>query len=267
MLPYATAFDRFDPKEGYYVEYFNTFFPDISDRARKLLNHRSRDEIKAAALIIDWLINEQCRERMFDALLKDATALDEGRFEESTWPTGPTKELLHCLDLIELDDKEDFPNATAAEFVAVLALCLAGLAYEAQENMKKKGFSGFQSRYWSQTGSFAIEAMEAIVTAEFLTQGDRAHQGAHLVEHAVKHKISLQASRAARKRFEPISRLKHEFINWYGEHIEAGKFHSRAQAAQQFYDSLPPDKKKLLTPSNAQRTLLDALRDSLRGSE
>ena len=68
---------------------------------------------------------------------------------------------------------------------------------------------------------------------------------------------------AGRKRHAKAAQLKQEFINYY----ESGKFQSMAKAAEKFLQSLDDEKSKILTTSNAERTLLGALRAHRRASK
>ncbi|MDP2242175.1 MAG: hypothetical protein Q8K18_18715 [Burkholderiales bacterium] len=74
---------------------------------------------------------------------------------------------------------------------------------------------------------------------------------------------SAVAKKAAQKRHEPLNQLKQEFCDFWGR----GKHQSRAEAARRFYASLPADKKRLLVPSNAERTLTAALSKHLRSKD
>lgn len=75
--------------------------------------------------------------------------------------------------------------------------------------------------------------------------------------------LSSIARQAAKKRHEPISRLKQDFFDYWSR----GKFKSRADAARRFYASLPADNKRLLVASNAERTLTAALSKHLRSKD
>ena len=263
---YAYSFENFDPKEGHCAEYFGSQYTDIVDRARKILEDRTREEIIAAAGLIDWITHQDTVERALAELTPMAEALDRGEDDFEGPPFPPAQRLAYYLNMVNLDELEEFPNGSWAEYLAVLALALVADACEEQAYLKEERESEFDRVFWSQMGYFAIEAIEAVTMAECFARSGRL-PAPPSIEHATKKRISQQAARAARRRFEPVNRLKQDFINWYRENEGNGAFHSRAQAADIFYRRLPEDTRRLLRPSNAVRTLTDALREALRHRE
>lgn len=70
-----------------------------------------------------------------------------------------------------------------------------------------------------------------------------------------KNGSSLQQRNAAYEKHKHTENLKKECVHYWLQH----KNFSNNQAASKFYESLPSDKQKLLTPSNAVNTLTKAI--------
>lgn len=68
---------------------------------------------------------------------------------------------------------------------------------------------------------------------------------------------SEQARKAALKKNQPIKEIKEEFIKY----CLNGNIKSITQAASKFYEQLPEEKKRLLSPTNAANTLKRAMTD------
>ena len=112
-------------------------------------------------------------------------------------------------------------------------------------------------RYLPNTlASFAAEAAEAVCLGEQLQQKDQE------IEQAVRKQISQRSSEAIRKRHSKVAQLKQELFEYYA----TGDFPSKAQAVRRFINELTHDKRNLLAPTNAERTLLEALRSHLRST-
>jgi hypothetical protein len=101
-----------------------------------------------------------------------------------------------------------------------------------------------------------FEASDMIRMSEELSE--TTPKEINLDEYA-KLKSTLKAKQAAKAKHAPINQLKRDFINWYKH--EAPET-SKRQAAEIFLKGLPLEQKSLLAPTNAARTLLDALRKS-----
>src|SRR3569623_1217585 len=100
---------------------------------------------------------------------------------------------------------------------------------------------------------YAVDAMEAVCMAECL-QREPSRQAAKI--------ISEQNRKAALQRHVNTSELKRQLIEFF----HTGTFKSMAEAARRFYDGLEEGKRKLLAPTNAIRTLTDALSAHLKQS-
>lgn len=95
-------------------------------------------------------------------------------------------------------------------------------------------------------GDSMCNAVEAITYAERLMNADDS----------LREKVREFTKRAAVSRHAATNALKEEFSTYFG----SKKFPSRAEAARKFYESLPADKKRLLKPTNAIRTLTESIK-------
>ena len=71
-------------------------------------------------------------------------------------------------------------------------------------------------------------------------------------ENRANDKISQRNRNAAEKRHRPVKELKAEFAEYL---VERGDSLSKIQAARNFYNQLPSDRQKLLSPTNGPETL------------
>lgn len=71
--------------------------------------------------------------------------------------------------------------------------------------------------------------------------------------------VISQNSQAAVKKHAPVNSLKNRVCHFYLSEIQDNHKKSYRQVAKKFYDSLPEEERKLLKPSNAVRTLSEAI--------
>ena len=240
------VFDDFDPQTDRLPwERFN----QIADRARQILKDRSRQEIEYAALAVDWM-------------------LSKGNSTNPS-PAGALRTYVD-IDLFGFDGVEDFRSATWPEFFAALALGLleeAFLAwqhktpyYEAGLDSEDDGAAFEKTHYYNRFDAyeFVCEALDAVCMAESLLRESLVAQE---IQRKHKKKIELRNKKAAIAKHAPLNQLKKECIRWY----LSGSFPSKREAARRFYESLPESRRKLLAPSNAIRTLTQAISDYEKG--
>ena len=77
------------------------------------------------------------------------------------------------------------------------------------------------------------------------------------IEAEARHQLRQRNSQAVKQHHAAVKTLKQRFIDYY----HADTFPSKRNAAELFYTGLPEDERRLLAPTNAVRTLTDALRD------
>lgn len=247
-------FVAFDPLTGTPPHFVAERFEQIAYRARKILSHRNRNEIIAAADTLSWLLlGDAVREIEFGLLTQLAKELDEEKDESSHLTLSDAQLLALVVETVPLEDiNEAVPNLALAELYAVLALGLIDEAAEWQQHYMQAGYAEDDSIYLTTLAPYAVDAIEAVCMAESL-QGDiLAHYAAKI--------ISDKNSGAGLKRHEATNELKREFILFY----HANSFPSMAEAARRFYNGLDEGKRKRLTPTNATRTLTEALSAHLK---
>lgn len=166
--------------------------------------------------------------------------------------------LLATRHAIDITGYTDFPEGTWHEYFAVFALGHIGFATrEDLEFQERTPLTEIQSHCWSEIlGYRAVDAMEAVVVAEWLKR--EASFTTTLEEQVGKHsqqRISLQAQRAAIARNKKTTQLKQEFLAF---RKSASQDISVAESARRFLANLDINRQKLLTPTNAVRTLCEA---------
>lgn len=254
--PNFYAFEAFDPVDGEPTDFVGGKFKEIAYRARKLLVKRSRQEILAMGDTLCWLLgSELARGQAFELIDLHVKALDEGKgqsdFEHIS--LNNVAQILRLMEKVSIDDIDDaIPGLTWPELLAVLALGEIDEAIEWEQHYQQKGYPEDDSIYTMTLGPYAVEAMEAVCAAEALQRGNPSIQAKKIV--------SDQTRKAALKRHQATNNLKREFIHFY----HSREFKSRADAARRFYLSLPDKKQRLLTHTNAIRTLTDALSAHLK---
>lgn len=240
---YLFAFDAFDPMSDEAPAYSSETLRDIVGRARAVLKGRTSRQLKDGLQRLDWMLAETCNQFQQDELIK-APHL------EAHEPSAETL-LTRSMEMYDIEAQSALPDAIWAEYFAILALAHIGEIATARRGPIFGSTLGAREKEWwfvESTHAHAIQAMEAVCCAEHLvTQA--------VVQVAKQEKISLQARQAAIKRHADITRLKQEFFDYY----HAGTFSSYVAAAHSFYDGLPRDRQKLLAPTNAVRTLSEAL--------
>ncbi len=152
-MGFFRQFDVFDPLNGSVPQYPFSSLPSIVQRARELLEGRTREEVVSAAHTIDFFLEEYFSGKKDDYVRRVLETggrelgylPDEARNEAGVrelldnWPPEaddpppdiPTSEntsevdaLKNCIGIYELDDDADFPKSREYEYFAVLALWL-----------------------------------------------------------------------------------------------------------------------------------------------
>lgn len=264
---YGPIFEYFDPKEGEVPEHFDAEFDRVAKRSRQILACWSKADVLDAAEAIDELIDRTRESRLDYELGKLVAAAEAADNEEADLPprSGPVDDLEWCMGRVDPASVLEGGPVQWSQLFAVQALGLIAHGVEEQQHLKWRP-SGHEVAE-RNVGSYAVDAAEALAKAEVLVRVEQLeHEFEQKVRAAVEDRTSGQAARAAKRRHAPQNRIKQRFIKWYLENQGTGIFHSRAQAADQFYRHLPEQEQKVFQPTNATRTLLDALRVHLRES-
>jgi hypothetical protein len=158
-------------------------------------------------------------------------------------------------------DQDDLKGYTWSEYFALMALnCISQVwLYESLfENTDIKE-SEYIRNLQNTLAHFTAEAAEAVTLGEQLLEREKESGNVELL---VSKKISERNSAAVKKRHENITQLKQEFFTYF----DAGVFPSQAAAVRKFLGELTNENRKLLAPTNAERTLLGALRTHLKST-
>ncbi|WP_297359872.1 hypothetical protein, partial [Acidiferrobacter sp.] len=205
-----------------------------------------------------WMSNDKRIQKLIWDQLERAVSR-KTRVQVINLEINDTARLLACRELIDVGDYRQFPNGTWPEYFAVLALIHIGLACDDEHDRRRRKAS-FREEQWENTTQEAIaywvfDAIEAITTAEWIQREDllRVTQSLYIQAETTKH-ISLKAQSAAIARHAKTDTLKEEFIAYRLAHPK----NSTAAVARQFLDSLDADRRRILAPTNAVRTLTSA---------
>jgi hypothetical protein len=220
----------------------------LVERARRLLANCDLEKSKEKIDDLDWFplildpgrfipdVSEQLRE--IEPHERDATQ--------------PSLVYQHVQDF----DHGDLKGYAWSEYFALMALNCVSQVWLYEALFEDSGFKeGKYVRYLQNTlAHFTAEAAEAVTLGEQVLERESGN-----LELYGSKKISVRKSAAVKKRHEKITHLKQEFFISY----DTGDFLSQAAAVKKFLGELTNEKRKLLVPTKAERTLLSALRTHL----
>jgi len=231
-------------------------------RIKKVLSGKSNSQIKILIKIVDSIMqdyfsvdNEWSRiEKRHITGSKEYRQLNESRNDQY----GP----FVASYLLFIDEYELSPKITWPEVFAILALNSLGEAITRSLYQNSREF---------QMGPYAKDYMKLHDEARALFEGvDLIGVADRLLENkntfkdelskAVSEEIRLKNRRGGIQKNAPIKIVKGRFISWYYKNIDKGIFQSKSDAARKFYANLAKEESALMAPTNAVRTLKDALR-------
>lgn len=256
-------FSHFDPLNGEPPEYICSKAKIQLYQARKILKNRTNEEIYSGAEIISWLSShDDISEHNWSELMYEANALDndeEYESETDIYSCPYANDLLLSMKILDISDYEEFNNATWPELFAILALGMIANGYE-NFNYRKEQYNqeAHDSYAFKILGNSFIDATECIGIAKYIMNLDILRK--EFKEDAlseIKEKQSLQGKEDSIKRHSKVNKLKRECYKYYYSLKKSGI--SKRQAAHDFYEALPPERKRLLAPTNANRTLAEGI--------
>lgn len=290
-MSYSSFFGSFDPKTGDVPDHPFSHLPDIAARARQILSWRSLDQIIHIAETIDWMVAnyfDSCRSDVIQAIaaqgdwqlgdrtytvrsLADAESLLDGWPVEAEdvkpplrdrYNTVATTALKACIDGFDVSNDPACPNASEADYFAVLALwklqdavrwCERSpgqVVYSAEAAAFLAKFPDHVSGRVARTvlslaGGYAIEAMDAVCHAEGmgivnafrfstdglkreLTEAEKSTEAR--AEEIVKRRKSVDASTAAIASHAENRQIKATVFEWCEKH--RNEYDSNAAAAE-----------------------------------
>lgn len=214
----------------------------VATRARELLAGRTEQQIRDALDTLDWILVEG------RALIEQAAI--EALTEESDrdiYVMTDTRALKHYMPEFDIGDQSRLPNATWADYFAILALAHIGAALdESGDDLLRETVSSLgvapetiTLQRESLKLDYLLEATEAVATAEFLAEKQTAHQ--------------RKSRKGGARRASKYNELKSfVFSKW-----EASFQHlSNRQAAKKIWPLVPDQLKALLT-TDAPETRLE----------
>jgi hypothetical protein len=253
---YARYLKKVDPKKGYFLEYYDTQWPDILDRARLILKSRNKTQILKAAKRLDEVIALEGQALQWEHL---QNASKDGVNEDQACPGSPAQELAQLVERADFDPGEALPDGLMEECFAVLALGIAAVAFDDQEQQRQSGANDrAERRSWLLFGHHAVEAMEALAYAESLIMAKRAEQAVRDLEQNRRSGIARSGGVASQEKNRAL--LK-DLVAFYHEK----GYQSYAKATMDFLETVDEERVKHLTPTNRNRTLKEKLSLAVRG--
>jgi len=233
--------------DGEMPEDYKFEFVNVVERAKRLLGRWDYHELKEQIDDINWLIFKLDLERRNPT--GESGVVDPGE-KDATIPSL----IRNHIDEIELNQDTDF---SWSQYFGLLALGIIGEALATIHVVENYEVDDMRGALPAKMGSAAIDAVEAVSFGEAFLDAERRETSieAH-IELKTKKSISLRNSKAAIQSHSKINKLKQDFIQFY----LSGEHQSRAEAARRFLMRSSEERRSLLVPTNAVRTLTDALR-------
>lgn len=228
-------------------------------RARALLNDLSSEEITKAINLLDW-INDDYHDigRELDRLSEEANS--EIYIPNDLFPHYNffAQEILMIKSEYDLASHNSSDTIKWSHIIALYGINMVAEGYDEDTHQRslRSGSRWSDRARLDSANFFMYPAIELIALAETERVKEQFIQES---DENVKKKISLRNKGAAIAKHAKSTALKNKFITWYYEKLNNGIFRSKAHAAKKFYAALPQEE-KIFSESNAERTLLDALR-------
>lgn len=238
------AYEDFGYLTGPLPRRINNVYGEILTRARALLGHRSEYQIGGALESLDWMLRRS-------TLLEKALAEDK--------PDGSiinrVKALRAYREDIELTDQPTLPNATWAEYFAVLALAYVAEAVFIENHSHIDATSrdhdptSNDAFLWNQ----ALEAMDAIAYAEGLHTLEKTLEALEAERTTIASEVMrLHGGKGGRIRAAKFSALKQKVIDRYNEDYSN---RSVRLAAKKIYEELKGEINVTLSTDEPTKTL------------
>lgn len=257
------VFEDFDPLTGKSPENHQLECDHIIYRSRTILSSRTKEDIYTINDLNRYILSEFYNG--LDDLLLAIEAEEKGGLKPKN--TTDSEPLLKCVEKFDLDS-DDIYNLRWSEMFAVQALSFVSLACtderehnQLHENDRNNTNRQYETLY--SVGMWALDAMESLGYAEMFNSLEKQeHEIDSNIEKIVTEKISLKNKKAGIARHAKSTALKKEFIQFY----ISGDFPSMLNAADAFINQLNDEKSRILAPTNAKRTLVEALSSHLKSN-
>ena len=255
------TFSLYDPFDGE-VSFLSDGFEHVAKRARKILINRTREQIYNAAEIYNWInSHETLSDYRWEKLGKKAIAIDEGKstkeFDEHHYWT-ETDDLVYASSSFDISNYDEFPNAKWEELFAVMSLGFIADALDNYNHSVGQNDPQFEASFIENFAYYLLGAMDAVCTAEQIQMKNQLENDIEIkTNESVKEKLRLNGQKGAIKKNAQTNALKKECFHYYLKLKNEGI--SKRQAAHDFYEYLPTERKRLLAPTNAIRTLAEGI--------
>lgn len=250
-MPFSHALTVLD---GELPKFARFTFIYLVERARRLLDNCDLEKSKEKLDDLDWfpLILDP------DRFIPDASEKLREIEPHERDATQPSLVYHHMQDF----DQDDLKGYTWSEYFALMALNCISQVWLYEALFEETGFKESEYIRYLQNvlAHFTAEAAEAVTLGEQLSERERDGGNAELL---VSKKISEGNSAEVKKRHENIAQLKQDFFTYY----DTADNPSQAVAVRKFLGELTNEKRKLLAPTKAERTLLGALRTHFKSTD
>lgn len=237
-MEYFFNFNKFNPLSGKIPELFYEQCFYIISKAKPYINKRNPKELNFAISTINhFLINSEL-------------SYFESKSEEfkntpvATYFITPTILLNRSINLFDIDNQDDFPNATWPEYFAITALALISEV----NNLSNE--SNRDNLIYDYAGKYITEAMELVCWAERIYAKDFIDG---TPSEQAKKLLSDSNQKAAITRRQNELEYKQKYIEFY----LSGTWKSYADCLRAFLDS--PVNQPPKTIRNHDRVLKEAL--------
>jgi hypothetical protein len=249
-MPFSHALEVLN---GELPEFARFTFLYIVERARRLLANCDLKDSKERLEDLDWFPLSLDPDRFIPEAAEKLRDVEPHERDA----TQPSLVYQH-RDEFDEDDRKGF---TWSEYFALMALNCVSQVWLYESIFSTTEFNGSEHiQYLPNTlAHFVAEAAEAACLGEQLLEKEKPGDSSALLGNK---QIRERNSAAAEKHHEQIARLKQEWFTYY----EMDDFPNEAAAARQFLSELMDEQRRVLAPTNAERTLLEALRVHLRSA-
>lgn len=272
-LELLSPFAHFEPFTGNLKSAFFDQASSIANRARNLLRHRNREQVEYMVetinymfayrdpmqLMLDQLDSEEGDANSFPDILAEnpetfpleplqAPGLPGKTFSSHPfwWFTSPGHALSRCMEIFDISDQEQVPNAGWHEYFAALALALvAESQYDEYrghlDNEANDHLAALREAH--HVGEHLLQAMEALGKAELLLSLNEQRKDA---EAEARQRVRVNQVNAAITRHTDSNNTKADYIRWlkdsYIPSLESPSQINHSAAAREYYEEfLVPD--------------------------
>lgn len=231
-------------------------------RAYQHLQDRTNEQLNYLASTITWLLYEAG---------KGVTEQDDEESLDQLTERCHSQWLNLAVRTVDIRQQDELPDARWPEYFAMLALQALNHAMDClplpipDKPDPDNIHDAFHPRFQQYHQKAWLQIFPLIQTAQMALSYADAYAYVYKNDGYTPPKeatIKLHAHKGGIKKNAKTNALKREFIIYCQEHQ---KKPSVRELATRFYQELPEDRQRLLTPTNAERTLCDAMTNHEKG--